>query len=442
MSNDKPSSSSKRKLRFSIEPVRVTDQDQASVKRVLGRLTGRVPFPEADAPTAHDAGDTHSTGSTRTEGSTQLTGSTYDMGTTEIIGSTHLTDSTSSGDNAPQSEIAHDTGITHPTGTTLATGTTHRQGSAYTARPEIQEGGTSQVPVSPERDFQKVPNSITREMASRLFRGKSKQLYDYLWSQSRGAISPTRTVRRSRPQLLRGAGFGSMGTVERCVDFLSEVGLIKVRTIVGESEGNEYEVFTPEEVAPALLGLPSLTGTTYPAGITGSTLKQVIPVLPETGNTGSTLSPIESTASGEPKTSFKTTDEKTDDEAFAKFLAAVRKASAEITGREPAAAEAARWGELAELLIMELKIAAGRTTVSSVPAFLTEHLRRRLWKKERRQVEEEGRSVSGSQPAFAKEDTSKCPDCFGTGMYYPEGFDKGVARCAHQKLTNQAEKEE
>jgi len=279
-------------------------------------------------------------------------------------------------------------------------------------------------------------------MASRLFRGKSKQLYDYLWSQSRGAISPTRTVRRSRPQLLRGAGFGSMGTVERCVDFLSEVGLIKVRTIVGESEGNEYEVFTPEEVAPALLGLPSLAGTTHSSGNIGSTLNQVIPVIPKTGNTGSTLSLSESTTSGESKTSFKTTDEKTDDEAFAKFLAAVRNASVEITGKEPSPAEIDRWGELAELLITELKIAAGRTTVSSVPAFLTEHLRRRLWKKERRQVEEEGKPVDSSQSAVAKVDASKCPDCFGTGMYYPEGFDKGVARCPHLKLTIQTEKDE
>lgn len=27
-----------------------------------------------------------------------------------------------------------------------------------------------------------------------------------------------------------------------------------------------------------------------------------------------------------------------------------------------------------------------------------------------------------------------CPDCYGTGMWYPEGFDKGVARCAHRRL--------
>lgn len=33
-----------------------------------------------------------------------------------------------------------------------------------------------------------------------------------------------------------------------------------------------------------------------------------------------------------------------------------------------------------------------------------------------------------------KGDISNCPDCFGTGMYYPEGFDKGVAKCRHERL--------
>jgi hypothetical protein len=99
-----------------------------------------------------------------------------------------------------------------------------------------------------------------------------------------------------------------------------------------------------------------------------------------------------------------------------------------VTGRE-----ATDWREMAELLAMELKIAAGRTeSVSSVPAFLTEHLRRRLWKKEKRQVEAEASERREEQ--MLKVDASKCPDCFGTGMYYPEGFEKGVARCRHDKL--------
>jgi hypothetical protein len=121
-----------------------------------------------------------------------------------------------------------------------------------------------------------------------------------------------------------------------------------------------------------------------------------------------------------------------DDEAYALLVLRLGEAVKDITGREAAPAEAERWGELAELLVTELKIAAGRTgSVSSVPAFLTEHLRRRLWKKDKRQVEAEASEGREGPP---KADASKCLDCFGTGMFYPEGFDKGVARCGHERL--------
>jgi hypothetical protein len=33
-----------------------------------------------------------------------------------------------------------------------------------------------------------------------------------------------------------------------------------------------------------------------------------------------------------------------------------------------------------------------------------------------------------------KRDYSDCPDCGGVGMWYPEGFEKGVAKCLHIKL--------
>jgi hypothetical protein len=110
----------------------------------------------------------------------------------------------------------------------------------------------------------------------------------------------------------------------------------------------------------------------------------------------------------------------------------MRKAAEDVTGRAPTAAEKSRWADLAELLAAELKIAAGRTTVSSAPAFLTEHLRRRLWKKDAQQVEAEG-AQGGPAPA-RKAEVSRCPDCFGTGMFYPEGYDKGVAKCGHERL--------
>ena len=34
----------------------------------------------------------------------------------------------------------------------------------------------------------------------------------------------------------------------------------------------------------------------------------------------------------------------------------------------------------------------------------------------------------------SKADASRCPDCMGTGFYYPEGTAKGVKRCEHRKL--------
>lgn len=37
--------------------------------------------------------------------------------------------------------------------------------------------------------------------------------------------------------------------------------------------------------------------------------------------------------------------------------------------------------------------------------------------------------------AQSETDTSACPDCQGTGFYYPKGIDQGVAKCPHSRLT-------
>lgn len=37
-------------------------------------------------------------------------------------------------------------------------------------------------------------------------------------------------------------------------------------------------------------------------------------------------------------------------------------------------------------------------------------------------------------PAQKQVDVSKCPDCNGTGWWYPKGPEKGVARCKHERL--------
>lgn len=281
--------------------------------------------------------------------------------------------------------------------------------------------------IAPERDFHRVPNSVTRRAVPEgLFRGKSKQVWDYLWSISRGAIIPIRAVRKSRKEIKAGAGLGSMVTVDAALEHLESVGLIKIKPAIGSLIGNEYEVFTPEEATISISSISSNTSLTQKVDILD---------IPESSISSTAQVVDNNTSYGQPKTSFKTNTNTDDDEAFARFVESWRKAAKEVTGREPSGAEAIRWQELAEVLIAELKIAAARTTVSSVPAFLSEHLRRRLWKKDKQQLSEESRADHSESKSINRSiDISKCPDCGGSGMYYPEGYEKGVARCKHEKL--------
>jgi hypothetical protein len=79
----------------------------------------------------------------------------------------------------------------------------------------------------------------------------------------------------------------------------------------------------------------------------------------------------------------------------------LKTASREVSGKEPSKADAERWAEVAELLVTELKVAASRTTVTSAPAFLAEHLRRRLRKADARQIEREVGEASSKQTGGA-----------------------------------------
>jgi len=289
-------------------------------------------------------------------------------------------------------------------------------------------------PIAPARDFTRVANSIVRDVVpGGHFVGKSKQLYDFLYQRTRGAIVPVRKLTISKPALMRASGIGSERTLLKNLGHLKTLGLIRVDYTDGKHEGNSYEVFLPEEV-----GLPGgRTPRTPPTPVTPlharADMPSVLPVESDVRDVGS--APLDSTASGEPKTSsFKTKERNDDDEALAEFADAMGKAAREITGRELSPTEAHRWRELAEVLVTELKIAAGRTTVSSVPAFLAEHLRRRLFKKDKAQLAvEESLSLTTVNPSD-KVNSKQCPDCFGTGMFYPSGYENGVARCTHEKL--------
>jgi hypothetical protein len=216
----------------------------------------------------------------------------------------------------------------------------------------------------------------------------------------------------------------SHNTLKSHLKHLSKVGLLKVHYVRGDNTGAEYEIFLPEEVGQTTTHHPPTThqnlGPPTTQNLVGGGWGQV---------------PVESTTYESPKTSFKTREKNDDDEAFAELLALLKQASREITGKPSNAGEREHWREFGELLIAELRIASARTSVSSVPAFLTEHLRRRLWKKEKVQFAEPGGSTETSTTTgFTREQIQQCQDCGGSGFYYPNGFESGVSRCKHNNL--------
>jgi hypothetical protein len=258
-------------------------------------------------------------------------------------------------------------------------------------------------------------------------------------------------------ELCERTGIRSDRTIRTALDGLIEKLSIEIVSHAnGSPLGPRYRVFDPREIVSKRkaanieidtqskkITTPVITGVTTGAA-TGDKNYRGTPV-ESTGVTGVDFAGVYTkyinTIGGDAESAAGSSSNikpGVDDEAYAILLSNLRSAVKDVTGRESTAADAERWGELAELLVTELKIAAGRTgSISSVPAFLTEHLRRRLWKREKREVEDEGSERREAQAA--KVDASQCPDCFGTGMWYPEGFDKGVARCAHEKLTTPAQ---
>jgi len=348
----------------------------------------------------------------------------------ETVGMTPLTPVTGVRDEIPTEEplgnAKSDNGTILLTPVTPLTSDTEVRG--VTGRKKLTPVTGVNQEAAPKKDFTRAANSIVRDaIPAGVFTGKGKHLYDYLYSHTRGAITPVHAARIPTEKVMAGAGM-TRNTFRFHLERLCNSGLVRVDQRSGEHGGNVYTVLLPEEA-----GLQRGDGGHRgERGDTGENLPLVQGSEVDPSHPGSNLTQSD-TYSGT-KTFIKTKELNTDDDAFAEFVAAVRKTAKEITGKEPSKAEAARWAEVAEVLMTELRIAAGRTNVSSVPAFLAEHLRRRLWKKEKRQIEAEAAEQKASAPA-KKVDASKCPDCFGTGMWYPEGFENGVARCQHSRLT-------
>jgi hypothetical protein len=199
-----------------------------------------------------------------------------------------------------------------------------------------------------------------------MFIGKSKQIYDYLYSLTRGAIKPVRTIRITKSNLMLGSNVGSERTLLKNLAHLKNIGLVKITEFEGQHLGNQYEVILPEEKShhpPYPPYSPQKVGTLPPveSGVGG------VGLLVENKQLTDTV-----------RLSFKD-NRKNDDDAFTGLTELFAKASEKISGKPPNKNQQRKWTELAELLIMELEVASARTTsVSDVPAFLTEHLRRRL----------------------------------------------------------------
>jgi hypothetical protein len=241
-------------------------------------------------------------------------------------------------------------------------------------RPETLPSQPSQSSLSPQKDFTKVANSISREAVPKgMFKGKSKQLYDYLYSQTRGAIVPKRVFRITRPKLMRSAGIGAKNTLDVNIAHLKAMGLIQVTMMDGNHLGNQYEVFLPEEIDLTLPSQPSVPSQPSP------TQKLASLASLETSQAREAQT-VETTAiSGNPNTSFKTT---TDDDDGVNLLAeAIRQTAEEIIGVKlpQTEQERERWRQCGTILAEELRSAALRAgNVSSVPAFLAAHLKRRF----------------------------------------------------------------
>ncbi|HEX8142049.1 MAG TPA: hypothetical protein VF553_05595 [Pyrinomonadaceae bacterium] len=251
---------------------------------------------------------------------------------------------------------------------------------------------TASKPMAPMRDFMKVPNSISRDVVpAGQFKGKSKQIYDFFYSKTRGAIVPIMSVRLTRREIMKGANIGSTKTLYINLQHLKQVGLISYQEIVGPHGGNEYTVHLPEEINT--MGTQSTNSTLSDSSYSSPKVLGVLRV----ESTMSTHSSNDENKGDNPpaKTLFKTNTERSDDdEAFAGMLASLRETIVEVTGKRPSSGDAAKLKEIGDLLAAELKIASARTTVSSAPAFLAEHLRRRLRKSDVKQIEREVKEAS------------------------------------------------
>ena len=290
--------------------------------------------------------------------------------------------------------------------------------------------------------------------------GSERSIYSIMYRET---ISKGISERHFGPaELMKKSGIRSRNTVHKALYGLQEKFSIEV---ISEMKGNpigpRYRVYKPQEIERRRKvegikidpqtkkivergGSPSEYPSEYPKNWDTTIPEIGIPTIPKIGIVYKRENKFDVEPDyASPSSSISSAGE--DDERFA--LSELNKifseATLKVTGNLPRPADRERWAELARVLVSELEIASARTTISSVPSFLAEHLRRRLWKIDKQQAQAEGRELPDETIRTASSpDASKCPDCAGTGWHYPEGMEKGVKKCRHENPSMSQESEQ
>jgi len=259
--------------------------------------------------------------------------------------------------------------------------------SRTTSRPNTSQD------VSPTRDYQKVPNSLTREaVPSGMFKGKSKLVYDYLWSESRGAIIPTREINKSRKEIMKKTAIGSMVTVDAALNHLQSVGLIRIIKSIGSLQGNQYEILAPDEV--------SATSTTSISSSTSPTQKLDDLDVLETSISSITQTIDNTIPYSVSKTLFKDIENIDDDSPIFEAFRLLSEAAKRTNGKGLNKSDWKAFLTLINIFVDETDLAVARSkTVSSYVALGTENLSRRLYsKKQAKPKLKDWKTVGSTKP--------------------------------------------
>ena len=235
--------------------------------------------------------------------------------------------------------------------------------------------GVPRTSVAPSRDFMRVANSITREaVPGGLFAGKAKQLYDYLYSKTRGAMTPKMSVRLTKRELMRGADINTEVTLRSNLNRLRTIGLVETLEMRGVHGGNEYTIYIPDEIIPTTGSRPSRDSR---PSISSQKIDGLEALESRETRGGVNLEIEEGLPA--PNTLLKTTTDDDDGTGLLDFVRAIEGTALELVqGPLPVTEqERERWIECGKTLAEELhKIGMRTGTVSSVPALLNAHLRR------------------------------------------------------------------